>query len=242
MNCPFARQIDDYVDDLLPAAGSAAFDAHLSGCGTCLTLVADLRRIRTAAATLQRHSPPPAVWQRIEQQIQPRRRWLPVLAWNSRAWMPALAGVVVLVLAIGLVRWSPFGRGASPASSSVAATPSSSAIPAAAPESVDAELTLAQQHYERAIAGLEQITSSEGGALDSQTSAELQKNVSVIDQAINESRAALQTQPASVAAQESLFEALRSKVALLQDTVSLINEMRKGDSDGAARIISGLNQ
>jgi hypothetical protein len=70
----------------------------------------------------------------------------------------------------------------------------------------------------------------------------LQKNLSVIDQAIGESRAALRTQPASELAQESLFEALRSKVTLLQDTVSLINEMRKGNQEGAARIVSGINQ
>jgi len=43
-------------------------------------------------------------------------------------------------------------------------------------------------------------------------------------------------------AQESLFDALRSKLELLQDVVSLINEMRKGNPEGAARIVSGLNQ
>jgi len=41
---------------------------------------------------------------------------------------------------------------------------------------------------------------------------------------------------------EFLFEALRSKVELLQDIVALINEMRKGNPEGAARIVSGLNQ
>jgi hypothetical protein len=43
-------------------------------------------------------------------------------------------------------------------------------------------------------------------------------------------------------AQESLFGALRSKVALLQETLTLINVMRKGNQEGAARIVSGLNQ
>ena len=43
-------------------------------------------------------------------------------------------------------------------------------------------------------------------------------------------------------AQESLFEALRSKLALLQDMVALINEMRKGNQEGAARIVSELEQ
>ena len=79
-------------------------------------------------------------------------------------------------------------------------------------------------------------------AATGQTSAVLDSNLSVIDMAIDESRAALNDQPANDAARESLFQALRSKVVLLQDTVALINEMRKGDQDGVARVISGLNQ
>ena len=49
-------------------------------------------------------------------------------------------------------------------------------------------------------------------------------------------------EPENDVAQQSLFEALRNKVALLQDTIALINEMRKGNQEGAARIVSGLNQ
>jgi hypothetical protein len=64
----------------------------------------------------------------------------------------------------------------------------------------------------------------------------------VIDEAINESRAALQSEPQSETAQESLFVALRRKVALLQEMLALINEMREGDQDGAARILSEINR
>ena len=49
-------------------------------------------------------------------------------------------------------------------------------------------------------------------------------------------------EPDDSIAQESLFEAFRRKVALLQDTIALMNEMRKGDTDGAARIVEGLNK
>jgi hypothetical protein len=104
------------------------------------------------------------------------------------------------------------------------------------------ELKLAEEHYQKAIAGLELITRKESAALDPQVAAVLQKNLEVIDHAIGESRAALQTQPTSDVAQESLFDALRNKVALLQDTVVLINEMRKGNPEGTARAVSGLNQ
>ena len=47
---------------------------------------------------------------------------------------------------------------------------------------------------------------------------------------------ALRTQPENTMAQESLFDAFRRKVALLQDTIALMNEMRKGNQAGAARL------
>ncbi len=43
-------------------------------------------------------------------------------------------------------------------------------------------------------------------------------------------------------AQESLFDAFRRKVSLLQDTIALMNEMRKGNQAGAARIAEGPNK
>ena len=53
------------------------------------------------------------------------------------------------------------------------------------------ELRQAEQHYGNAIKGLEQIASANQNALDPNTAATLQKNLAVIDQAINESRAAV---------------------------------------------------
>ncbi len=70
----------------------------------------------------------------------------------------------------------------------------------------------------------------------------LQRNIGVTDQAIAESRAAVRTQPTSEAAQASLFEALQRKVGLLRDTIALINEMRKGDQAGAAKVAGSLSK
>ena len=109
-------------------------------------------------------------------------------------------------------------------------------------KSVEDDLLQAEQHYQRAITGLEQIANADKGALDPHTAATLQKNLSVIDQAISESRAALKAQPTSEPAQQSLLDSFKTKIALLQDTVALINEMRKGNDAGAAKIVSGLKQ
>jgi hypothetical protein len=70
----------------------------------------------------------------------------------------------------------------------------------------------------------------------------LQKNLQVIDQAIGESRVALRSQPSSTNAQDSLFEAMRNKVALLQQTVELINEVRKGNQAEAGRLMQDMNR
>ena len=75
-----------------------------------------------------------------------------------------------------------------------------------------------------------------------QVAAVLQKNLQVIDWAIDESRLAVRAQPSSVNAQESLFGVMRDKVTLLQQTIELINEMRKGNQAEAGRIVQGLSQ
>ena len=97
----------------------------------------------------------------------------------------------------------------------------------------------AEAHYENAIQKLEALA-KDRQVLDPRVAGDLRKNLVVIDQAIGESRAALRAQPTSERAQESLFEAFRSKITLLQDTLALINEMRKGNQNEAARLAAGL--
>jgi len=129
-----------------------------------------------------------------------------------------------------------------PAPQSDAPAEASTQAPGDPVASVVTELEAAASHYDKAIQELEQIAKSDGGALDPQLAGVLQKNLQVIDQAIGESRAALKAQPASADAQDSLFDAMRSKVTLLQQTVELINEMRKGNQAEVGRLIQGLNQ
>jgi hypothetical protein len=92
------------------------------------------------------------------------------------------------------------------------------------------------------IAKLEETAKAGETVIDVQTAAMLKKNLELIDQAIAESRAALKAEPQSTVARDSLFNALRRKVSLLQDTVALMNEMRKGNAAGAAQVIEGVNK
>ena len=61
--------------------------------------------------------------------------------------------------------------------------------------------------------------------------ATLRENLGVVDQAIADSQQALAADPASESARDSLFDALRQKVGLLQATVTLINEIRRAGAE-----------
>jgi hypothetical protein len=155
-----------------------------------------------------------------------------------------LATAACLVLAVGLVYLMKRPTPAATESTRPAPTATETAGAAdnrALAGSVEAELRQAALHYENAIRGLETLAKDQQG-VDPQVAATLQKNLQLIDQAIGESRAALAREPVSEPAQQSLFEAFRTKIAFLQDTIALVNEMRKGNQAEAARIAEGLNK
>ena len=246
---PNEDALNAYVDGTSTAAEAADLERHLTSCASCRQTVDDLREILRAASALDDREPPARAWSRIERAIALDGDRLPAPragaasgARMSRAaivtWLAAAAAIVVATM-VGL-RYVPAERRQSAAAARADATEQASA--AAAAQAVEAELRQAEAHYENAIKGLEQIANAEQSSLDPRTAATLQKNLAVIDQAIGESRAAVRAQPASEPAQQSLIENFKTKIGLLQDTVALINEMRKGNEAGAAQIVSGLKQ
>jgi anti-sigma factor RsiW len=247
MTCKdYSEAIAEFVDGALDPARQRDLERHVEGCPACRALVADLKSIQAAAFTLDRAEVPahilPSLRARLAEEPLPHARGRLLSFPSSRsariAWLVAAAALLVVTTA-GILSLT---RPSAPHATEQATTITPSADPNEAVASVQAELQLATEHYEKAIQQLEQIAQSENGALDPQVAAVFQRNLGVIDQAIDESRAALQSQPASADVQESLFDAMRSKVALLQQTVELINEMRKGNSAEAGRLIQGLNQ
>lgn len=229
-----------FVDGELAPVESRAFERHLEACATCRALVADLRTIRAAAFTLDRREPPADLFARIQARAaepsalaRAGRPWFGPGQGPWMAWMGVAAALVVAIVA-GLL---PMARSSAPE-----VTPETLSVGVPLVDSVEADLRLAEAHYDKAIQGLELIARSDSGELDPQVAAVLQKNLQVVDQAIDESRAALKTQPGSAPAQDGLFEAMRTKVALLQQTVELINEMRKGNQAEAGRLMQDLSR
>jgi hypothetical protein len=258
---PNDTTLNGYADGTLNAAERPGVEQHLAGCAACRAMVDDLREILRATGDLELREPPVRAWSRLERAIRMEREHAnpsgqrlpldgardrrpnadgPAKAGHDRTYATWIAAAAAILIAttVGL-RYAPARHVEAPA-----AAPGASAAIAGgeAAQSIETELRQAESHYEKAIKGLETIANSEQGELDPRTAATLQKNLAVIDQAISESRAAVRAQPASEPAQQSLIDGFKNKIGLLQDTVALINEMRKGNEAGAARIASGLKQ
>ncbi len=237
----------DLVDGRLDPAQQRDLERHLEACPDCRALVTDLRSIRAAAFMLDRREPGAAAWSRLQAAVaaEPaaRARLLMMPAAIRRGlgqggWPVWLGAAAALVLATVIGLLPLMNRNAA----SDEAANGTEGAPEVTVESVAAEFEAAERHYQKAIDDLQTIANKDTGELDPEVAAVLQKNLTVIDQAITESRVALRSQPSSTNAQDGLFDALRTKVALLQQTVELINEMRKGNQAEAGRRFQTLSQ
>lgn len=207
--------LGDAVEGTLAPERRAQFDAHCNRCAACRELFVDVKEIRAAAATLDRHTPSPELWNAIAARVEhetPAASLRGRSRWGS-TW-GALAAAAALMIMLGAAAW--FAAGARWQRANDTAT-------ADLVRNAASELQLAEQHYQNAITALEQLTVEKDNALDPSVAAEIAESLKSIDRAIDDSRAALKTDPNSFVAQTSLLEALRMKVALLQETVSLMN-------------------
>ena len=207
----FERRLAGWDDEASALAEGAA--DHLAHCPRCRVLAADLWAIHAAARELPPHAVPPAMWARL----QPRLAATPGAPAGVVIRAPWLAAAAVLLISIGaaLGMLATGGR-TSPADEAVA--------------QVAADLEAAEAHYLRAIAGLERLARMDDPALPPDVARVLQTNLAALDGAIRDTRSALAARPDDDVARRGLFDALDGKVALLEQTVSLIDAERVLDA------------
>jgi len=220
--------LDDYLDGRDDNAAHAAIDAHLAGCASCRALVVDVGALRRAARALGPMEPPAHLWPALQAQIVKAQPLVKAQPPKGRmdlwAWQP-LAAAAMLALVVSSLMW--VGAQLGERRPALGVTRASSAGDAG---DGFAEFRLAEAEYSDAIARLEDVTgAADPRAIDGLTSATLQSSLDDIDSVISEAREALAWQPGDELSQESLLDALGSKVAVLQDTVALL-----GDSNEAA--------
>ena len=207
--------LDDYLAGHLPAATHAAFDTHVAECPRCRALVADVSAIRAVARTLGPIEPPEHVWRKVRARVDvetpPRTSLLDRL--RLTAFQP-LAAAAVLALVVSGLSWVGVRLADTPP------VPSNAGAAVALPE-----FELAEAEYTDAIARLEEAADAARPRLDALTSETLRSSIDDIDIAIGDARDALAREPGDALSQESLLDALGSKVALLQDTVAMLGNL-----------------
>ena len=232
----YLNAIQELVDGTLGPIRRAELELHLESCDACRALREDLQAIATAAQALEPRTPPDRVWRQVADRLRAEGRVSgtgPTAARRHSVAILALAAALVLVVGSSLY----FLKRQTPAAPAVASAPSA-ATPQPAPGNpadatvvqagdIATELAAVDKHFQNVI--------EQASTRDPATAAILKKNLLVMNDAIAESRKALEADPQNRSAQ--LYENLKRKIRFLQDTIALMNSMRQGDAAGAAEIV-----
>ena len=233
----WADRFSEYLAGELAEPVRAQVEAHLARCGACRDVLAELRDVVARAGELPGLEPPRDLWPGIASTIggparAPSRAGDPhVLVLPSaraagaspapgqpprvrRAPLAAAAAALVAV-SVTTTWWIADARtvtGVAPEATGAAA---SQAVRPAAAGSPPADLA-------SELATLEEVLEVARGTLDPNTVRVLERNLGVIEQAIADSRQALELDPGNAFLTEHLERMYRRKLTYLEDVVRVV--------------------
>jgi anti-sigma factor RsiW len=206
---PWADRLSDYLDDELPMDERRALEQHLVSCAECRASLVELRAVIQRARTLPSGLPATDLWPGVEQRVRqgrPARRLFTVS-------LPQLAAAALLLMALsgGLV-WML--RQPAPSETSLANAadaPRTGRAPGTA-----LPVSFADETYDQAVADLQGALERGRGQLDPATVKVIEKNLAVIDAAIEQAQRALESDPSNTYLNGHLVHARQHKLALLR--------------------------
>ena len=228
MKHPDSERFSAYLDGLSSDGEALELEKHLSACDGCHGLLNDLFELQRRVRELPEQLPPRDLWPGIQRGIrtdatqgaevirlfpgfqqpaEPARR-----AYRLSLPQAAAAGLVLAVLsgALGL------RVGSSPAPEAGVAVESEASW-----VSLVGEASPGLEGSAREVAQLETLLAQNQGDLDPETVRILQKNLGVIDRAIQESVAALRADPGNRFLESHLARAIQTKGQYLRTAASL---------------------
>lgn len=239
-------RLSEYLDKDLASGARADIEAHLQTCSACRGVVEDLRALQVSTAAWAAAPAPPVedLWPGIAARLSGPRSTAggadarqPIAAtspgapatsptpWYRRRWtvgVPELALAASLVAAVsGLVVYRPAAV-PPPAPSDV--SPVVAEVESfGSPDAGVVPVSFADAQYDAAINDLERVLLVQRDRLDPRTVIVLERNLRVIDEAIQEARQALASDPANALLNSHLASARRRKLDLLR-RAALITE------------------
>jgi hypothetical protein len=229
-------RLSDYLDDELPDDERAEVTAHLAECAECARTLEELKAVVATAAALPPAMPARDLWAGVSERIEvPRagatafgmRRFsftLPELAAASLL-LAALSGGAVALVMNGRIENGRTDLELSQTEPEATAIddPDLPGLTADTNLGVDVlpAVSYADAQFEAAVTDLERTLQNGRGRLDAETVAVVQENLSIIDRAMAEARAALEADPANGYLSRHLMEARRRKLNLLRRATAL---------------------
>ena len=243
MNAHPIEQLSEYVDDELSPRERARIDAHLSECPDCRRLLEDLRVVVAAAGSVEDSPPAGDLWPAIAGRLEPRRggpRVVPIDAPRGPRRISfslpqlAAASIAIALLSAGAV-WMAIRDGGGPGALGPIASGPRSEEPISGARSeepitgtregpgvvtvVDDRAEAGHDEYEAAVAELERLLDE--AAIDPELREAIDENLAVIDEAIRQTRRALEEDPDDVYLNTHLASTMQRKVDVLQDAARL---------------------
>lgn len=212
----YTDRLSEYLDGDLTPAEHAEIDAHLRECPSCRDILAELRAVVRQAGSLPDTPPSANLWPGIEAQISPNARVVPFTPRRFSFTLPQLvAASLALMLLSGSMVWlARIGGTDFPRTAAVDQDSLERPI-----EPTPAKFD--DEHYDDAIADLQETLNSGRTKLDPDTVRILEQNLKAIDAAIEQCRLALEKDPANVYLNNHLAQAKQRKLALLRRAMAL---------------------
>jgi Putative zinc-finger len=219
-------RLSEYLDDELSPAERTSLEAHLSTCRECTDTLDELRAVVARASALRPVAPAADLWPGVEANLTPRNGVSPFRSRTPRRFsftLPQLvaASLALMVLSGSAVWLSQFG-GRTTSLPPVAAAPSPAAAMAGADSTVS-PVALVDPRYDEAVRDLEDALAAGRSQLDPETVKIIETNLQAIDRAIEQSRHALESDPANVYLNSHLAEARQRKLSLLRRASALLS-------------------
>jgi anti-sigma factor ChrR (cupin superfamily) len=210
------ERLSDYLDNELDAAGRAAVEAHLAGCGECRADLEALAAVVARAGTLADRAPEQNLWPGVEARVTSPQVLRPTFSTRRFAFtMPQLiAASLALMIASGGMVWLARLGGDRTDLPAVMGEVLSPVRPA----------NFGDAAFDQAVADLQQTLDEGRGRLDAQTIRILETNLQAIDRAITQCREALAADPANVYLNTYLAETRRRKLELLRRATALVDQ------------------
>jgi hypothetical protein len=209
----YTDRLSEYLDGELTPAEHAEVEAHLGECASCRGILDELRAVVRRAGKLPDTTPSANLWPGIEARIAPSARVVPFTPRRFSFTLPQLvaASLALMLLSGGMVWLARLGGDRTDFPSTIAGDPSVEPIPA----------KFDDEHYDQAIADLQETLDAGHAQLDPETVRILEANLKAIDAAIEQCRLALENDPANMYLNNHLAQAKQRKLALLRRAMAL---------------------